>query len=203
MPQITNYVDLDPDVVDVYGLAVPRVTYKNHPYEVAAAEFYTPLMVEIMESIGGPTSAYPTVTPLAVLALDTVVPAVLPGSLDNVGEQIVYGRLPFSQISASAHIMGTHRMANDPAHGPCDPYGRYWGFDNLYHAGGGLQPTSPGFNVTLTFWALSYWVGSAIVAGVGNKHAYTHRDIAGAMPKLLKVLTTLDPDTMIARVLKK
>ena len=50
MPQITNYVDLDPSVVDVWGQPVPRITYQNHPYEIAAAAYCMPKTVEIMEA---------------------------------------------------------------------------------------------------------------------------------------------------------
>ena len=97
--------------------------------------------------------------------------------------------------------MGTHRAAYDAAHGPCDPYGRYWAFDNLYHAGGGLWPTAPGFNVTLTIWALSYWLAAAIVADVGGRESYSETQVDNDLPRLLKVISTLDADTMIARAI--
>ncbi len=51
-PQLTNYVDLDPNVRDVYGLPVARITYENHPFELAAREFYAPKMLEIIEAAG-------------------------------------------------------------------------------------------------------------------------------------------------------
>ncbi|HLW17772.1 MAG TPA: GMC family oxidoreductase [Actinomycetota bacterium] len=200
MPQITNYVDLDPDIVDVYGIPVPRVTYQSHPYELAASAFYTPLMLEIMETIGGPGSAHPTVQTLAALALNTTLPPALPGQIDAPVQQIL-SATPFNEIPASAHIMGTHRAALQPQHGPCDPYGRYWAFDNLYHAGGGLYATAPGYNVTLTIWALSYIVGSAIVSGVGGRGGYSKADIDRDHPRLLDVIKKLDRDTMIARAL--
>lgn len=200
MPQITNYVDLDPDIVDVYGVPAPRITYTNHPYELEASAHYTPLMLEIMQATGGPGSPWPDVRPVFTAAINTTIPAVLPGSLD-AGLAPATSQTPFSQVPATAHIMGTHRAALDPAHGPCDPYGRYWAFDNLYHAGGGLFVTAPGFNVTLTIWALAYWVAAAIVTGVGRKPAYTPSDIDGGWERMLRVITTLDADTMIARAL--
>ncbi len=51
-PQPTNRVDLDPDVRDVYGLPVARVTYQNHDFELAAREFYAPKMLGIVEAAG-------------------------------------------------------------------------------------------------------------------------------------------------------
>jgi choline dehydrogenase-like flavoprotein len=201
MPQVTNYVDLDPALVDVWGQPVPRVTYKSHPYEVAASAYYLPKMVEIMEAIGGPGSAYPTVRPLVVLPISPNEPSLLPGQGGALVQEHLLGSLPINDIPASAHIMGTHRMALGDGYGPCDPYGRYWAFDNLFYAGGGLQPTAPGFNVTLTFWALSYWVAAAVVAGVGGQEAYTPADVADNLGGLIRVLKAVDPDTMIARQL--
>ncbi|HET6963641.1 MAG TPA: GMC family oxidoreductase [Acidimicrobiales bacterium] len=201
MPQITNYVDLDPAIVDVWGQPVPRITYKSHPYEIAASAYYQPKMVEIMENIGGPGSAYPSVRPLMVLPISPAQPSVLPGQAGAAIQENLLGATPINDIPASAHIMGTHRMALDPGHGPCDPYGRYWAFDNLYYTGGGLQPTAPGFNVTLTFWALSYWMACAIVSGVGGRDSYTAADVRSGVDRLLRVLQAIDPDTMIARAL--
>lgn len=200
MPQITNYVDLDPQIVDVWGQPVPRVTYKSHPYEVAAQQYYQPKMVEIMEAIGGPGSAYPTVRPLLVLPISPAQPSLLPGQVGAEVQENLLGSTPINDIPASAHIMGTHRAALESGYGPCDPYGRYWAFDNLYYTGGGLQPTAPGYNVTLTFWALSYWMAAALVAGVGGQGGYTSADVADNMDALIKVLKVIDADTMIARL---
>jgi choline dehydrogenase-like flavoprotein len=51
-PQATNRIDLDPTVRDVFGLPVPRVTYKQHAFELDAAEYYKPLMLQIHEKAG-------------------------------------------------------------------------------------------------------------------------------------------------------
>jgi choline dehydrogenase-like flavoprotein len=135
-------------------------------------------------------------------SLDTTTPAVLPGALDS-GLQPLIGATPFSDVPQDKHIMGTHRMALEPASGPCDPYGRYWAFDNLYHAGGGLFVTAPGFNPTVTIYALSYWMAAAIVAGVGGSAAYTTNDVDSNWPRLLDVITKLDGNTMIARAIQR
>ncbi|MHB1488111.1 MAG: GMC oxidoreductase [Acidimicrobiales bacterium] len=201
MPQLTNYVDLDPQIVDVFGQPVPRVTYKNHQYELDASAYYAPKMLEILQAVGGPGSSYPDIRPIFTGVINTVYPAVLPGQLDS-GLQPVTSATPFTDVPATAHIMGTHRMALDPEHGPCDPYGRYWAFDNLYHTGGGLFCTAPGYNVTLTMWALSYWAGAAIAGGVGQQSSYSSKDIDAGYDQLVKVLKRLDPKTMIARTLK-
>lgn len=201
MPQLSNYVDLDPDVVDVWGQPVPRITYKNHPYELDAAAYYTPKMLEIMENIGGPASAYPTVRTIFSAPLNTTTPTVLPGSLES-GSQPLTSATPFSDLPNDKHIMGTHRFALDPRYGVTDPYGRMWAFDNLYVAGGALYPTSPGFNVTLTMYALSYWLGAAIVAGVGGAGSYTRHSVADDWDRMLSVITRLDSNTMAANAIR-
>ena len=47
-PQTSNRVDLDPELVDLDGLPVPRCTYKNHAFEVDAGAFYEPKLVDIL-----------------------------------------------------------------------------------------------------------------------------------------------------------
>jgi choline dehydrogenase-like flavoprotein len=200
MPQLTNYVDLDPSIVDVWGQPVPRVTYRNHPYELAASAYYAPKMLEIMDAVGGPGSAYPTVHTLFAASINSTLPAAAPGAVDS-GLSPIASQTPFSDVPQDKHIMGTHRLSLDPDHGPCDPYGRYWAFDNLYYTGGGLFATSPGFNVTLTMYTLSYWVASAIVSGTGGRSSYDSADVDESWKKLVGVLQSIDSDTMIAKVL--
>jgi choline dehydrogenase-like flavoprotein len=51
-PQVMNRVDLDPDVKDVDGLAVPRITYANSQFELSASAFYQPKIIAIMGAAG-------------------------------------------------------------------------------------------------------------------------------------------------------
>lgn len=53
------------------------------------------------------------------------------------------------------HHMGTTRMADDPARGVTDQWGRVHGVSNLYVAGSSLFPTSGWANPTLTILALA------------------------------------------------
>ena len=50
-------------------------------------------------------------------------------------------------------------------------------------------------------YALSYWVASAILSGVGKRESYESSDVDEAWPVLLRVIEKLDADTMIARLL--
>jgi len=202
MPQLSNLVDLDPDIVDVYGVPVPRVTYQSHPYELAASAYYAPKMLEILEAIGAPGTPYPTIHALFAASINTTLPPALPGTVDSALLPIT-SQTPFNNIPASRHILGTHRMAVTPDGGPCDPFGRYWDFDNLYHAGGGLWVTAAGFNVTLTMSALSYWVASALVAGIGAGNASAKAaDMDGTAAALRNVIAAYDQDTMIGQLIK-
>jgi len=194
MPQLTNYVDLDPDIVDVFGQPVPRITYGNHAYELAAAAYYAPLLEAVTANVGGPGSPWPQLKTLFAAPIGNTIPAFIPGALQLFGGII-------SSIARTAHIMGTHRMALDHGDGPCNPYGRYWGFENLYHAGGGLFVTAPGFNPTLTIWALAYWVAAGILVGADQAGGYDNAAIDDNWRRQLEVIRTLDSDTMIARVL--
>src|SRR4029079_10648273 len=51
-PQAKNRVDLDPTVRDVFGLPVVRLTYSSHRFELDAAAFYKPKLVEIARLAG-------------------------------------------------------------------------------------------------------------------------------------------------------
>jgi gluconate 2-dehydrogenase alpha chain len=51
-PQPTNRVDLDPEIRDLDGLPVARVTYANHPFELSARDFYSPKLLEILGASG-------------------------------------------------------------------------------------------------------------------------------------------------------
>ncbi len=60
------------------------------------------------------------------------------------------------------HLMGTHRMGEDPATSVTDREGRTHDHPNLYLAGSGLFPTSGTANPTLTIAALALLTADAI-----------------------------------------
>lgn len=51
-PQPTNRVDLDPEVRDLDGLPVARITYASHAWELAARDFYSPKLIQILGASG-------------------------------------------------------------------------------------------------------------------------------------------------------
>jgi choline dehydrogenase-like flavoprotein len=51
-PQLSNRVDLDPTVTDVFGRPAPRITYDLHPFEREARKFYVPYMQQVVMNAG-------------------------------------------------------------------------------------------------------------------------------------------------------
>jgi choline dehydrogenase-like flavoprotein len=72
-PQPTNRVDLDPTVRDVFGLPVVRLTYRSHAFELDAAAYYEPRMVEVLRHAG------------AQFGFVDPIPAVVPRSRHVMG----------------------------------------------------------------------------------------------------------------------
>ena len=51
-PQLSNRVDLDPEVKDIDGVPAGRTTYKNHAFELEAQKHYQPKLLEIVGKAG-------------------------------------------------------------------------------------------------------------------------------------------------------
>jgi choline dehydrogenase-like flavoprotein len=124
-PQLSNRVDLDPTVRDVFGLPVPRITYATHSFERSSRGYYIPLMKQIVENAG---AHGPFVAP-----------------------SVVYTGDPPS----TRHVLGTLRMGPDPSSSVVNPAGRFHDVDNLYACDGSVFPTSSGYNPTLTIIAVA------------------------------------------------
>lgn len=144
-PVLTNRVDLDPDVRDVYGFPVARVTYANHPFELSASQYYGPLLMDILRAAGATfTGIVTSPSPRGAAEAPSGV---------NV----------FDIVPDSKHIMGGLWMGNDPERSVTDAYGRFHSVANLYCADGALFTTSSGMNPVLTIWALARRVARGIL----------------------------------------
>src|SRR5262245_9475438 len=131
-PQLANRVDLDPDVRDVFGLPVPRITYANHSFEKGTRRFYFPFMKQVVENAGAG------------------------------GAFVAPSNVFLEDPPSSRHIMGTLRMGSDPSGSVVDPQGRFHDVDNLYACDGSVFPTSSGYNPTLTIIAVALRVAHGI-----------------------------------------
>ncbi len=134
LPQVTNRVDLDPWVKDVFGTPAGRATYDLHRHEIVASQYYAPKLEEIMRAAGA----------------DWTIVAHSPPLPGEVGEGSALG-----QASASRHIMGTLRMGTDPATSVVDPWQRLWDVENIVCTDSSVFPTSTGYGPTLTLVALA------------------------------------------------
>jgi choline dehydrogenase-like flavoprotein len=133
-PQLSNMVDLDPKVRDVFGQPVPRVTYAQHAYEKASRIFYVPFLRQVVLNAGA-TAASAFVNPCDAT---------------------------FGDPPSSAHVMGTLRMGNDAATSVVNPGGRFHDLDNLFACDGSVFPTSAGYNPTLTIFAVAARIAHGI-----------------------------------------
>jgi choline dehydrogenase-like flavoprotein len=131
LPQITNHIDLDPTVRDVYGFAAGRATYDVHRHEVVASRYMAPRLESIMREAG---------------AESTFVASSPPLEGDRAGTR---------SASMSRHIMGTCRMGEDPATSVVDPWQRFHDVENMICTDSSVFPTSTGYGPTLTIVALA------------------------------------------------
>jgi len=149
LPQAANRVDIDPGLRDLYGIPVARVTYANHPYELKAASYYTPMLLNILHAAGA--------TFTATLGGDQprgLLPPELEGQVHSPAS---------NSVPSSRHLLGGLRMGGDPASSVTDRNGKFHDVENLYAADGSLFVTSAGMNPSLTIMALGHWVGCSIL----------------------------------------
>ena len=84
-----------------------------------------------------------------------------------LAEADMRGWEPNRVLYASAHLLGTARMAPSPAAGACDPTGETWEVANLVVCDGSLLPSASGVNPMLTIAALAHLNASALAARLG------------------------------------
>lgn len=73
----------------------------------------------------------------------------------------------FTEPGGAGHLLGTHRMGEDPATSVTDSFGKTHDHPNLYLAGGGLFPTVGTANPTLTIAALALRTAEQIAGDLG------------------------------------
>ncbi len=140
LPMETNQVDLDPTVRDRHGLAVPRITHRQHPNDLAMLAWTGRKMREIAEAAGGQRIWEPQVPHLTSLKPDEPMKG------------------------AGAHFHGSCRMGDDPQASVVDRWCRAHEVPNLWVVDGSVFPTSGGYNPTLTILANAYRVADHFVA---------------------------------------
>jgi choline dehydrogenase-like flavoprotein len=161
MPQRETVVDLDPNVVDFRGLPVARLTYKPHPFELAASQHSGPKLAEILVAAGATVVAFaPKNAPAGSSGPPTGLP--LPSVAPQLSGAAAGPFSPASPVPNTQHILSGLRMGRDPDSSVCDPTGRLHGLDNLHCVDGGLFCSATPVNPTLTIWALAHRVATEL-----------------------------------------
>jgi gluconate 2-dehydrogenase alpha chain len=145
LPQLTNTVDLDPAVTDIWGLPVARTTYQLHTHELVASRHHGARLALIMKEAGA----------------ERIMTATSPKTTGDLATT----HADISQVPISRHVAGTARFGTDPSSSACDQWGRMWEAPNVLIADSSVFPTGSGYGPTLTLVALSLRNSQAFAAG--------------------------------------
>ena len=129
VPNDQSYMDIDPDVVDKWGIPVPRFHFSFSDYEWKQARHMERTFRDLIEAAGG-----------RVLGI---------GNMARESEGIA---VPGSII----HEVGTARMGDNPAASVVNGYCQAHEVRNLFLADGSTFVSNPDKNPTLTINALSW-----------------------------------------------
>ncbi|MBI1896027.1 MAG: GMC family oxidoreductase [Acidobacteria bacterium] len=129
IPNDKSYMDIDPNVVDRFGIPVPRFHFAWSDYEIRQARHMAETFKAIFETMGG-----------SVLGPSN--PAREPGGI-SIGGTII-------------HELGTVRMGNDPKTSALNKYCQAHDVKNLFVADAAPFLTNPDKNPTLTIVALAW-----------------------------------------------
>jgi choline dehydrogenase-like flavoprotein len=136
IPQYTNYCELDPNVVDQYGIPVLRFHYQWTDHERRQAKHMHDTFEEILTAAG----------------------ATLLGT--KPGPENEYGLAAPGRI---IHEVGTTRMGDDPNTSVTDRFGRTHDCDNVYVVDAGTFVSQADKNPTWTILALAWRAADHVV----------------------------------------
>jgi choline dehydrogenase-like flavoprotein len=137
IPLESNYCEIDPNVVDKYGIPVLRFHVKWSEHEIKQAKHMKETFREMMHNMG------------AVITW---------GNDDN--EKNMYG---LSKPGEIIHEAGTVRMGNDPKRSVLNKYNQAHDCKNLFVVDGGAFVSQADKNITWTILALSMRASEYIV----------------------------------------
>lgn len=138
-----NYCEIDPNVVDKYGIPVLRFHYKWSDYEVKQAKHMQETFEQIISSLGG-------------IAMGT-----------KPGADTDYGLAAPGRI---IHEVGTVRMGNDSSKSALNKYSQAHDVKNLFVVDGGSFVSQADKNPTWTIMALSMRASEYIMKEVKSKN---------------------------------
>ncbi len=129
IPNADTYMDIDPEVVDRYGIPVPRFHFRWSAYELKQAQHMAETFKSILETMGGQVFA--------------------PRKTELADEHISVG-------GAIIHEVGTVRMGNDPRTSVVNKWCQAHDVKNLFVTDGGPFVSNADKNPTLTIVALAW-----------------------------------------------
>jgi len=135
--KIEDYCEIDPDVVDKFGIPVLRFHTKYSDYEIKQAKHMKETFSEILHSMG----------------------AVITWGGDDTAENNYGLHAPGNII----HEAGTVRMGNDPKKSPLNKFAQAHECKNLFNVDGGMFVSQGDKNITWTILALSMRTSEYIV----------------------------------------
>ncbi|WP_247234935.1 GMC family oxidoreductase [Telluribacter sp. SYSU D00476] len=138
-----NYCEIDPNVVDKYGIPVLRFNYKWSDYEIKQAKHMQDTFEEILTAMGG----------------------ILSGS--KPGPESNYGLAAPGRI---IHEVGTSRMGNDPKTSALNKFSQAHDAKNVFVVDGGSFVSQADKNPTWTILALSMRASDYIIDQVKQKN---------------------------------
>ena len=136
IPQYTNRCELDPTVVDEWGIPVLRFDYKWTQHEINQARHMQDTMEELLEASGG------------------IVLGNKPGADQNYG---------LTQPGEIIHEVGTTRMGTDPRTSVTNEFGQLHDVKNVFVADAGTFVSQADKNPTWTILALAWRTSDYIV----------------------------------------
>ena len=136
IPQYTNRCELDPTVVDEWGIPVLRFDYKWTQHEINQARHMQDTMEELLEASGG------------------IVLGNKPGADQNYG---------LTQPGEIIHEVGTTRMGTDPRTSVTNEFGQLHDVKNVFVADAGTFVSQADKNPTWTILAVAWRTSDYIV----------------------------------------
>lgn len=136
VPQYNNRCELDPSVVDQWGIPVLRFDYRWTQHEINQARHMQDTMEELLEASGG------------------ILLGSKPGADENYG---------LTQPGEIIHEVGTTRMGTDPKTSVTNEFGQLHDVKNVFVADAGTFVSQADKNPTWTILALAWRTSDYII----------------------------------------
>jgi choline dehydrogenase-like flavoprotein len=137
-----NFVELDPEVKDKWGIPVVKIHFTHHDNDRKLIADFQEKAEELFKTAGGEI----------VPGLGRGGPAGFPGGPGSPDGPRPAGR---NTLGGSIHEVGTARMSADPKEGVLNSYCQTHDIPNLYVFGGNAFPSTGDKHPTLTMMALA------------------------------------------------